>query len=288
MGPLFAVLAALSFALGIVLQQRGTLSTAAGDNDPRFLLEILHKPVWLLGLAFQVVGWVLQAMALDRASLVVTQSLTSLSLVAALPLGVWLTNQHIGRREISGASCTLVGIALFLAAGQPQGGTNHPSAATWVVACVAILALVAVLAVVGHRMSGADKAVALGVAAGLGFGLQAAVTKTFVTLVSGGIVALLGNWSTYVLILTALLGFGLQQSALKTGVLAPAMASSNSVTLFASVVLGITVYGEKLTKSGGAHVGFAMVGLLIAVGGIVLLAGSASPTAAEAPARAAP
>jgi drug/metabolite transporter (DMT)-like permease len=282
MGPFFAVLAALAFALGTVLQQRGTLSTGAAENDPRFLLEILHKPVWLLGLVFQVVGWILQAMALARASLVVTQSLTSLSLVAALPLGVWLTNQHIGRREVGGAGFTLVGIALFLSAGQPQGGSSSASATTWLLACTVILAAVLMLALAGSRVSGADKAITLGIAAGLGFGLQAAVTKTFVTLVGGGILALLGNWSTYVLILTALVGFGLQQSALKTGVLAPAMASSNSVTLFASVILGITVYGEKLTKSGGAHVGLAGVGLVVAVGGIVLLAGSAEPAPAVA------
>ncbi len=284
MGPFFAVLAALAFALGTVLQQKGTLSTGAGENDPRFLVEILRKPVWLLGLVFQVVGWVLQAMALDRASLVVTQSLTALSLVAALPLGVWLTNQHIGRREVSGAGFTLVGIALFLAAGQPLGGTNHPGAPTWIAACTVTLTLVVVLALVGHQLSGAERAITLGVASGLGFGLQAAVTKTFVTLIGGGALALLATWSTYVLIVTAVLGFVLQQSALKTGVLAPAMASSNSVTLFASVVLGIAVYGEKLTKSGGSHVGFAIVGLAVAVAGIVLLAGSASPTQTDVPA----
>ena len=67
-------------------------------------------------------------MALDRASLVVVQSLTALSLVIALPLGALLTNQHIGRREVTGASLTLVGIVFFVSAGQPQGGTLAPRA----------------------------------------------------------------------------------------------------------------------------------------------------------------
>jgi hypothetical protein len=61
-----AVLAALAFALGTVLQQKGTLQTSSGEDDPRFLIEILHKPVWLAGMIAQVVGWILQAMALDR------------------------------------------------------------------------------------------------------------------------------------------------------------------------------------------------------------------------------
>lgn len=272
-----AALAALAFAVGTVLQQRGTLATSASENDPRFLLEIVRKPVWLAGGTAQGCGWVLQAMALDRGSLVVVQSLTALSLVIALPLGAWLTNQHIGWRAITGALFTVAGITVFLSAGQPQGGTSHPGATVWFVACLAIFVALVVLGGVGRRLSGADRALTLGVAAGLGFGLQAAVTKTFVTEVGGGVLGLFGSWSTYVLIISAVAGFVLQQSALKTGVLAAAMATSNSVTLFTSVILGIAVYGERLAKSGGSHGGLAVLGLLIAVVGIAVLAGSASP-----------
>ena len=78
---LLALLAALSFALGSVLQQKGTLQTSAAEGDPRFLAEILRKPVWLIGGILQISGWVLQAAALEGGSLVVVQSLCALSLV---------------------------------------------------------------------------------------------------------------------------------------------------------------------------------------------------------------
>jgi drug/metabolite transporter (DMT)-like permease len=276
-GEALAVLAALLFAFGTVLQQKGTLSTEADEGDPRFLLQILHRPVWLAGAVCQSSGWVVQAMALDRASLVVVQSLTALSLVIALPLGAVLTNQHIGRRELTGACLALVGIVFFVSAGQPQGGTPHPSASAWWSACLVTGALVAILFAVGTRFTGAAKALTFGAAAGLGYGLQAAVTKTFVTELGGGVIALLADWSTYVLIISAVTGFALQQSSLKTGVLAPAMASSNSVTLFSSVILGMTVYGETLSKGGGAHTSSAFVGILVAIVGVALLAGSESP-----------
>ena len=278
MGEALAILAAVLFAFGTVLQQKGTLSTAAAGDDPRFLLQILHRPVWLAGMVLQSTGWVVQAMALDRGSLVVVQSLTALSLVLALPLGALLTNQHIGRREVAGASLTLVGIVFFISAGQPQGGTTHPSAASWWAACLITGALVLGLFMVGQRFTGAAKALTFGAAAGLGYGLQAAVTKTFVTELGGGVLGLLASWSTYVLIISAVTGFALQQSSLKTGVLAPAMASSNSVTLFSSVILGITVYGEALAKTGTAHAGSTVVGLVVAVVGIAFLAGSEAPT----------
>jgi drug/metabolite transporter (DMT)-like permease len=277
MGPALAVLASVLFALGTVLQQRGTLGTEAAEGDPRFLIQILHRPVWLSGAVLQGSGWVVQAMALDRASLVVVQSLSSLSLVIALPLGALLTAQHIGRRESSGALLTLLGILLFISAGQPQGGTSHPSAATWWTACLVTGALVVVLFLVGRHRTGAAKALTFGAAAGLGYGLQAAVTKTFVTEVGGGVLNLVTSWSVYVLILSALTGFALQQSSLKTGVLAPAMASANSVSLFSSVVLGVVVYDETLSRTGTSHVSSAVVGLVVALAGIALLAGSAAP-----------
>jgi hypothetical protein len=67
-------------------------------------------------------------------------------------------------------------------------------------------------------------------------------------------------------------------------VLAPAMASSNSVTLFSSVILGITVYGETISKTGAGHAASTLVGLIVAVIGVAVLARSAGPAAAVGPA----
>jgi hypothetical protein len=55
------------------------------------------------------------------------------------------------------------------------------------------------------------------------------------------------------------------------------MASANSVTLFTSVVLGITVYGERVSKGGAGHSSSAFLGLIVAILGIALLAGSGAP-----------
>ncbi len=274
-----AVLAALAFALGTVLQQKGALQTTSGENDPRFLIEILHRPVWLAGMVALASGWILQAAALDRGPLVVVQSLTAMSLVIALPLGIWLTNQRIGPREWMGASAVLLGIMVFLWAGAPSGGTAQPSGSLWWDACLSTLALVGVLAAFGIRRSGASKALLLGSAAGFAYGLQAAVTKTFVDELGQGVLSLLADWSVYVLAISAVVGFVLAQGSLKTGVLAPAMASSNAVTLFSSVILGITVYGERISGSGTGHVASAAVGLAVAIVGVVVLGSADAPSA---------
>ena len=280
LGPAFAFLAACAFALGTVLQQKGTLSTTSGSGDSHWLIQILHEPVWLAGGLLQASGWVLQAVALDKGPLMAVQAITTLSLVIALPFGAWLTGQHIDRTVVLGAVAVVAGIVVFLSVGSPHGGTTHPSARTWWIACLVTGVLVLVMAGLGRTRHGAVRALLFGAAAGFGFALQTAVTKDFVTEISGGVLALLADWSVYVLLASAVIGFVLQQSALKTGVLAPAMASSNAVTLFAGVTLGAVVYGERLSHGGG-HVAPAIIGLALAVVGVVLLARAEGPTAGE-------
>ena len=280
MAVALALLAAFAFAIGNVLQQKGTLEAPAEGDDPRFLVQILKRPVWLAGGGLQTTGWVLQAAALDRGTLVVVQSLTATSLVIALPLGARITNQQISRRVIIGAVAIIVGIVLFLSVGSPKkahlilvpppGGQQElwgqRSLPRWRDSA-------AIAAGRQRRFSSARPA-------GVGFALQATVTKEFMTIIGGGIEALLSSWEIYALITTAVVGFVLQQSALKTGVLAPAMASSNAVTLFASIVFGIAVFGEKLSN-GSNRLAPALIGLAVALVGVVLLAGTKPPQPSE-------
>ena len=280
MDILLALLAASAFAMGSVLQQKGTLETPANDDDSRFLVQILKRPVWLAGGGLQATGWVLQAAALDRGSLVVVQSITATSLVIALPLGAHFTDQQISRRVVLGAVATIVGIVLFLSTGAPQKGNSEVPYGAWLASGVLGATVVIVLARIGRSRGGATKALMFGSAAGVGFALQATVTKQFMTIIGNGIGSLFSSWEIYALVATAVVGFILQQSALKTGLLAPAMASSNAVTLFASVIFGITVFGERLSN-GSDRLAPAFIGLAVALAGVVLLAGTKPPQASE-------
>ena len=210
----------MAFALGNVLQQKDTLETSAGAKDPHFLVQILREPVWLAGLSAQALGWVLQAVALDKGPLSVVQSITTISIVIALPFGVWLTDQKLSPKVILGAAAAVIGIVLFLSVGAHKGGTSQPSALAWWIAGLVTLVVVVVIAAVGRRHSGATAALLLGAAAGFLFALRAAVTKVFVTEVDHGVVNPLEHWPAYVLALSAIGGLVLQQSALKTDVLA--------------------------------------------------------------------
>jgi drug/metabolite transporter (DMT)-like permease len=285
-----ALLAATAFALGTVLQQKGTLvdtdgtppgaDAASGVGGLRFLTQLFARPVWLLGGAVTAVGGVLNALALHWGTLAGVQALTTLSLVIALPFGVWLTDQRVTGTVWVGACLLVAGIVLFVAAGSPQPGTGVPSAADWVSAGLVSLVLAGTLARMGRGRRPALQAVIFGMAAGVGFGLASALTKQFTDVVGQGLAAILTGWELWALLAAGAVGLALGQSALRTGVLAPAMAATNAVTLFISVTLGVTVFGEKLNRADGA-LAFVVLGLFLVLVGIVLLARAPAPGSGE-------
>jgi drug/metabolite transporter (DMT)-like permease len=266
-----ALLAAFTFALSSVLQQRGALDTQAAEDDPNFLKEVIRKPIWIVGGILNLLAVVLQVAALSRGSFVAVQSLCSLSLVFALPLGVRFSGQHVGRRSILGACITLLGIITLVAFGQPQGGSSMPQTGAWLACGLLLMALMLLLTRFARRGRAAAAAALFGTAAGLGYAFQAAVSKEFVVHIGSGLGAILSTWSTYVLVLAWLAGFILEQSSLKTGFLAPGLAACNATILATSVALGVLLFQETLSR-GPERLSPALIGLGVAIAGVMLLA----------------
>lgn len=274
---LFGLLSAFAFALGLVLQQRGALQTAASEGDPRFLRQVLARPVWLLGVFALVCGWAFQAAGLHFGSLALVQSIQALSLVFALPLGVILSGQHVDRRSVLGAIITLIGIVAFVLIGQPGGGVSRPGSTAWLASGAATAALMSVLAGLAFRRRGGMAAALFATGAGVGFAFQAAATKMLVAQLSGGPELVFSSWPLYVFAVAELAGFTLQQWALKTGFLAPATAALNCATLSVSFVFGLTVFQESLAA--GLHSLIpALLGLVLAVVGVLVLTTSEQTT----------
>jgi drug/metabolite transporter (DMT)-like permease len=271
-----SLLAATGYALGTVLQQKGTLQAGSGDAGIQFLAGLLRRPVWLLGGVVTAIGALCQTLALRTGSLAAVQALTTLSLVISLPFGIWLTDQEVTPVVWAGAAATTAGVVLFVAVGSPQSGTVTPSAAAWWLTILVTAALAAVLAREGSRRTAGAQANLFGAAAGLGFGMVSALAKALTGRFAGGLSAVLTSWELYALLAAALLGLAMGQAALRTGALAPAMAATNSVALLSSVVVGLTVFGESFTRGPG-HLAAVVAGLAIALFGIVLLSRAPVP-----------
>jgi drug/metabolite transporter (DMT)-like permease len=235
------------------------------------------------------VGYVLQAGALDRGRLAVIQPLLVTTIVFALPLGWWLTNQHVGRREVVGAAVIILGLGAFTIFGDPAGGKDNAPNDEWALAIVVLSIICAVLLLVSRGGTPTTIAAVYGSVAGILFGLSAALTKPTVELLHEGVGTMLSHWECYALAVAGVLGFVLQQVSLGTGRLAPSVATVSVVNPVVGVLLGILIFDERFSRPTW-HVVVAIISLLVALGGAVLISLASQPDepAPEAPPAASP
>jgi hypothetical protein len=245
-----ALVAAAFFALATVLEQRGAMQEPDSMAlRPRFLLRLVRKPVWLLGLLADATGYGVQAAALGFGRLIVVQPLLVSSVVLALPLGVWLTNQRIGRREVLGAAAVCGGLVVFKLVATPAGGRADSTGWRWVAAASLVGGLAVLLVLAAHRRPAGLRATLLGTAAGLIFGgLVAALTKATVDRFDEGPAAVFGDWHVYALAFTGVSAFLLFQASLQTGALPPAMTAETVLETAAGVAAGIFLFQERLDE----------------------------------------
>jgi drug/metabolite transporter (DMT)-like permease len=274
MAAFLALLAAVFFALSAALQQRGQFVLARGGDAVKGiagLLRLLAVPIWLVGTLILLLGYATQGAALDRGKLVVVQPLLVTTIVWALPLGHWLTNQQVTPRQVLGAGVVVVGLALFVLVGDPDAGVDNAPASSFVIAALIIGAIAAALLLwLRTKTSKALHAAVLGVCAGLFYGLSASFSKPVINDLHVSIADAAGDWRTWALLGFGFIAFVIQQLSLATGQLAPAMAAVSVANPAVSVILGIVMFEERLTRPGW-HVVVALAALLAALGGATLI-----------------
>ncbi len=129
----------MCFALAATLWQRAALGLeGVSFRRPKSFVVLLTSWVWLLGLAAQIGGVVLQAAALDRGRVSIIQPLLVTTIVWALPLGYFLTHQVIGRREVLGAAIIVLGLVGYASFGDPAAGMDNAPGSDWAAAIILI------------------------------------------------------------------------------------------------------------------------------------------------------
>jgi drug/metabolite transporter (DMT)-like permease len=279
---ILALAAAFLFALAATLQQKGALNLGGVSvGSPGSLARLLGQTWWLVGTAALLVGYALQAAALDRGRLAVIQPLLVTTVVFALPLGYLITRQHVGKREVLGAIVIVFGLGLFVVFGDPAGGNDNAPGSEWAIAIAIIVVLCAAILVYAGRNEGnlTIKAATYGTVAGILFGLSAALTKPTVEYLHESVATMLSHWETYALAIAGILGFVLQQVSLGTGRLAPSVATVSTANPVVGILIGILLLDERLSRPAW-HVLLACIGLGLALGGAVAIS-MASETAKE-------
>ena len=271
MAATLALIAAFLFALAATLQQKGALNLPTISlADPMSLVRLAGEKVWLLGTIALFTGYLFQAGALDRGRLSIIQPLLVTTVVFALPLGYFLTKQHVGRREVLGAITIIIGLGLFVYFGDPAGGNENASNTQWAIAIGLLSVLSILLLVFGSGGDLSMKAAVYGTVAGIMFGLSSALTKPTLDFLHESVGTMLSHWECYALAVAGVLGFVLQQVSLGTGRLAPSVATVSVANPIVGILIGVLLLDERLSRPGW-HILLAVLGLSVALVGAVVI-----------------
>ncbi|MDQ2847534.1 MAG: DMT family transporter [Actinomycetota bacterium] len=268
-----AVLAAAANATASVLQRKAARSAESRSFSIGLLFDLVHRPIWIAGVGAVVAGFSLHLLALDNGPVTLVQPVLVVELPFTLLLGSRLLGAHLARRDRAAVAGIAVGLAGLLFALAPSGGdTAQVRVPVWLSGIASTLVAVAALIGMSRRRSGRTRALLLGAASGVGFGLTAVLAKAVTGAFGQGLVGVLTSWQTYLLLALGPATFFLLQNALQAGSLVasqPAMLLANPAV---ATTWGIVVFGEQI-RAGGWLV-LAFVALLLIVVGVVLLTSS--------------
>jgi drug/metabolite transporter (DMT)-like permease len=286
---LVGVVAAMSLGLGYVLQQRVAATAPLSEVlSFRLLLDLMHRPLWWLGIGAMILGQLLAGVALQLATVAVVEPLLSTSLLFALGFAALYSTHRVQWQEISGAVLLSAALGVFIAVGDPRSHrTAEPHDSVIVLAVGAVAVVVGALVLVGKRRNLVGESILLATGAGLLYGLQD--TSTRATLLVGdhhGITGVFFNIWVYIVLATGICAVLLSQSAFKTARLDYSLPPIAAAEPIAGIALGVSLLGDSVSVS---IVGLAIesVCLVAMLAGVVLIARSdrlANPALSPAPA----
>jgi len=278
MAVVFALLAALSNAASVSTQHIASTAGPRRSSGWRVVLYLFHNPLWLFGWVALAAAFLFQALALHDGLVSVVQPLLVTELVFALVLRRFWIHQSIRWITWAGAALTCAGLAVFIVAGEPEGGHPTPTSQHWIVAAVTCGAGAAVLAALAQRGSPGRRAALYAAAAAIIWALEATVIKaTTDTLTQFGVAGMFTRWPVYALAVGGAAGTFLQQVALHVGPLRVSQPFLVIVDPIVSIALSVWLFDERF-KPGTAVLAVAAVAFAVMCVGVVFLTQTAPAT----------
>ncbi len=275
MNYVLGVLAAALLGTSFVLQQGAAQQLPATDFlRLRLVADLVRKPRWLAGMATMVAGQLLAAWVEGHIILALSAPLLATSLLVALGLAWPLSGQPVAVSEVIGAVALLAGVIALSVAQSVSPEYNIVGSPRCWPYCGAAVAVVATgFAAAGWRRSGEARAALVGAGAGLLFGTQDALTRLVVQAAGGvhHLDALLTSWPVYSLVAVGAAALWLMQNAFSAAPLHVSLPPMTAVEPVCAIVLGITVFREKVPVS-PAMIALQCAGLAALITGVVLVA----------------
>lgn len=246
-----ALAAAACFALTSAVQQRAAKREPPHRTlDPRLLLRLARRPMWLASWVPDLAGTGLQTLALRFGPLALIQPLLASGLFLAILLEAALDRRRPRTRDLVAVATGALGLAAFLVIAQPSAGVTDASRGAWIAVLAGCAGSVAACVAVAWSSPETVRGTMLGIATGVLVGLTAALLKPAVTRFSDNPAGIFTDWHVYALIPVGLAALILNQNAFQSGPLAAPLTALTLVDPVVSVVIGQTAFHEHLDFSG--------------------------------------
>jgi drug/metabolite transporter (DMT)-like permease len=294
---LLAVAACLCTATSSVCQRKGARENQTTGFDLGLIFRLARQPVWLLGVASMILGFVFQLTALHFGDLTLVQPILAAELLFVFGYLAVAGSRRLERRDWLAAAAMSAGIGVFLRLASPSGGQLHAPGHSWLLGGLAtsgvVLAALAVAFGLGARPGapGSRRAALLGAATGVAWGFMAAVIKELSSHLGDGIGAIASTWSLYVLVVAGAVTMLLASHALAAGPLAASQPGFTILDPLTASLLGVFLFGEHIRAGTWDLAGEALALAVVGAGAVVLsrssLFGGESkdpPVAADRPA----
>lgn len=268
-GFLLALGCSVCYGTASVLQAAATRSVEAGSGsgvDTVLLMRAARQWRYLVGVGLDGLGFLLQVAALRLVPIYVVAAALAASIAVTGVASAWLLSARLSRAEWTAVGVVCVSlVALALAAG-PGHFRHAPAGLGW--ALLGVVAVVFVAGAVAGRLPDRPRALALGLAAGTGFGVIE-VGVRLIEVIDPTRRAFYTNPALYAAAAGGVAGFLLLTSALHRGSVTTAVAGMVVGETIAPAFVGVVWLGDNARDGLGWLV---ITGFVVAVSATLVLA----------------
>jgi hypothetical protein len=244
------------------------------------LARLALRPLWLLGLAVETVGFLLEVCALSVAPVAMVGPVMALDMIVFTLFAGRALRENVSRIGAVAICLMVAGVGLLAYAFQHHGAVGQAASTRVLLLFLSLGVVFALLAAMGANRAAARGRVT---AAALGFGAAAGVAYAIATLATrqfglalnerraGGAVIgsylfdLLRTPAPYLLVIFSILAMSLEQRGLQGRAAVIVFPVTSGLSGFLPVVLGLTLFDEP-APTGPHFVAFVVALVLIACG----------------------
>ncbi|MEO9138333.1 MAG: DMT family transporter [Jatrophihabitans sp.] len=277
----FGVASAVVYGVSIVVQHRVAQAEADTEGESAAgLLRLVKHPTFLLAIAGDFIGFLLQVVALSTGPVVVIQPLVVLMLPVSLAFGSFTGGRRPKMGDYLGVLAVLGGLATFLALiGVPHDG-HVPHPRFLVMTVLGVLLLVVLLALLARGRNRVIRGAVYGGVAGACFGTLAVLVDAASERFSQrGLEGLLNSPRGLVplvgMLLVGTMGMILTQLSFQVGALGATLPANLAVDPLMAVLLGALVLREHIPFD-AVHLVLYVLCLVAALAGAIRLANPAN------------